>query len=197
MDYMQAIGNLKTEIKRADKIEDPLLSFMETAGNMFMRVMLDHIQEQGANSNGVMSQGLKVIPRRDNEGVAAPFTAESEYTQWRNDGVSGTQVQRDTPFSFKSQHPSKAMAQSMEQWLVNANQKAKNTISYFNGQGVTDYGQMSWAVAYGVLRKGIEGAKFIERAFNDENLNSFENAILTLTEQYTTGKFEKIIPNLK
>jgi len=197
MDYMQAIGNLKTEIQRADKIEDPLLSFMETAGNMFMRVMLDHIEEQGANSNGVMSQGLKVIPRRDNEGVVAPFTAESEYTQWRNDGVSGTEVQRDTLFSFKSQHPSKAMAQSMEQWLVNGNQKAKNTISYFNGQGVTDYGQMSWAVAYGVLRKGIEGAKFIERAFNDENLNSFENAILTLTEQYTTGKFEKIIPNLK
>jgi len=197
MDYMQAIGNLKTEIKRADKIEDPLLSFMETAGNMFMRLMLDHIEQQGANSNGVMSQGLNVTPRRDNAGVVAPFTAESEYTQWRNDGVSGTQVQRDTPFSFKSQHPSIAMAQSMEQWLVNSNQKAKNTISYFNGIGVTDYGQMSWAVAYGVLRKGIEGAKFIERAFTDENLNSFEDAILTLTEQYTTGKFEKIIPNLK
>jgi hypothetical protein len=185
MDYMQAIGNLKTEIQRADDLSTPLEMFMRDAGNMFVDVMLTNIDENNVNASFAMRQGLNIEPSSDAGGTSVAFTAESEYTEWRNDGVSGTEVQRDTPFSFKSQHPSKAMAQSMSEWL-----RAK-------GSPAEDLQATGWAVAYSVLRKGIEGAKFIERAFNDENLNSFENAILTLTEQYTTGKFEKIIPNLK
>jgi len=197
MDYLNALGALKSEIQSADELQTPLELFMRDVGMMFVELMRQKIDEDGVNSNGAMRQGLDVVPVQDATGVSAPFTAESEYTLWRNDGVSGTQVQRDTPFSFKAEHPSKAMAKNIEQWLVNYNSRAANAVNYFNSQGITKYEPMSWAIAYGVLRSGIEGAKFIERSFSDENLNSFENALLLLTEQYTTGQFERILPNLR
>jgi hypothetical protein len=179
MDYLNALGALKSEIQRADELQTPLELFMRDAGNMFTALMRDKIDEDGVNANFIMRQELINPIVSDPQGVTIDFQGV-DYTQMRNDGVSGTETQRDTPFSFQTDRPSMKMVDDIREWI-----RAKGLL------------MNEWATAINVLRHGYEGAKFIERSFSDENLNSFENALLLLTEQYTTGQFERILPNLK
>ena len=180
MDYLSAIGQLQDEVRKAETFNTPLEQFMVDVGNMFTALMQEKIDEKNVNASYVMRQGLLNQSYSSGGQVGVEFTGEAEYTEYRDQGVSGTEVKRDTPFSFQSSYPSGAFVRSMDEWI--------------RAKGLT---LNPWAVAYSVLRKGYEGAKFVEKTFSEENLTAFEEALLTLSEQYVTGQFEKVIPNLK
>lgn len=175
-DWLKGKGMLLKQAQQADNISTPLEMLLRDAGNGFLDVMRGKIDEDGVNAGFAMRQGLAIEPTSDQ----VQFTSEAEYTQFRNDGVSGTEVQRDTIFSFKSDRPSYAMVQSIEEWM-----RAKGFVAN------------AWAVATNVLKHGYEGAKFIENTFTQENMNTFEDALLTLVENNVQGRIERVTPNFK
>lgn len=175
-DFLTGLGRLEAEAQAATTLASPMATFMADSGNAFLDVMRGNIDNDGINANFLMRQGLDI---RTTDAII-DFTSEQDYTLMRNEGVSGTETQRDTSFSFKAERPSQAMVEDIDNWM--------------RAKGFT---ANPWAVATNVLKHGYEGARFIEKTFTHPNLDSFENALLSLVAANATGKLERIIPQFK
>lgn len=175
-DFLTGLGRLEQQARAATELASPMATFLSDSGNAFLDVMRSNIDNDGVNASFVMRQGLDI---RTTDAII-DFTAEEDYTLMRNEGVSGTETQRDTSFSFKSNRPSHKMVEDIDNWM--------------RAKGFT---ANPWAVAVNVLKHGYEGARFIEKTFTQQNLDSFESALLSLVAANVDGKITRIIPNFK
>ena len=166
-------------VKEADNVMTPLELYLRDVSQVFIDLMKQKLQDENANANGVLSQGLD-YETVFSQGIESTFYSEEVYAEFRNQGVSGTERQRDTPFSFKSKHPSQAMVTDIAEWI--------------RAKGFT---APEWAVATNVLKYGFDGARFIEHAFSDSNLNQMNNDILVVIENTAQGIIERVVPEFK
>lgn len=183
-DFLAGLGRLETEAKAATTLASPMDNYLADSGQLFIDLMIAKIIENQSYVKGDLAQGLKAIPSVDSGGHKVEFFGDQEYTEWRNDGVSGTQQPRDTPFSFKSEKPHPNMVTNMFDWLNNNKKGVPASVN-------------PYAVSVNVLKFGFDGIRFKEAAFSQPNLDSFENALLSLVAANATGKIERIIPQFK
>lgn len=180
MSLAQTLGQFGVNPSEVDGILTPLESFVRDAGDAFNAIMQNVLDDNGANASLLLRQSLRPEITKTSEGIDLQFTTDVDYWEFRDRGVSGTERNRDTPFSFKSDRPSKAMAQSIEEWI--------------RAKGFT---APSWAVATNVLRNGYDGVNYVDAAFNDNNMNTFNEQLLRVVDNATRGIIEKVVPEFK
>jgi hypothetical protein len=180
-EVLRGFGVEQSVVKNADNLNTPLEQYVKEASDVFIQLMSNHIDESNATANGQLKQSL-LPPERSFSGgnIDMEFSSSAKYALWRNDGVSGRERLRETEYQYKATHPSLAMVNDIEQWMV--------------AKGIEASG---WAIASNVLKFGFDGARFIEAAFSQENLNKFENDILIVVENTVIGMFTKVIPEFK
>jgi hypothetical protein len=147
--------------------------------------MRQRIDEKNANSNFMLREGLKFDENiRTSDGYELDFYSEEDYALFRDQGVSGTEIKRDTEYSFKNNYVPSAMAESIEDWM---NNKGFSGIS------------TSYAYATSVLLKknGFDGIHFIDAAFNDSNLDAMSSQLAQIMENSAIGIIETIIPEFR
>lgn len=167
------------EVKQADNLMTPLELYLKDASQLFVDLMKQKLQDEGSNASFRLSQGLD-YETVFNQGIESTFYSEEDYAESRNQGVSGTERQRDTPFSFESKYPSQAMVTDIVEWI--------------RAKGFT---APEWVVATNVLKYGFDGARFIEHAFSDSNLDQINEDILVVIENTTQGIIERVVPEFK
>lgn len=179
-EVLSKYGIDSAEVKAADNILTPLEAYMRDVSQVFIDLMKQKLQDDGANATFKLTQGLDYESVKQGDGLESTFYSEEQYAQQRNDGVSGTERQRDTEFQFQATRPSQAMVTDIAEWL--------------NAKG---YVANEWAVATNVLKYGYDGARFIEHAFSDSNLDKMNNDILVVIANTTDGIIKRVIPEFK
>ena len=167
-------------VKEAENTSTPLEAYIRDASQVLVDLMKQKLQDENANANGVLSQGLDYETVNQSGVIDSTFYSEEDYAEFRSQGVSGTERQRDTPFQFQSTRPSQAMVTDIAEWMVAKNIK-----------------RSEWAVATNVLKYGYDGARFIEHAFSDSNLDQMNNDILVVVANTTQGIIERVVPEFK
>lgn len=178
--FLQGFGRSLDQVMKDQGVITPLVQYMNEASDKLVKLMTEKIQAEGANANGVMSAGLSYEPEQKEGVLESTFYSEEDYVNFRNDGVSGRERPRDTEYQFKATHPSRQMVQDIAQWL--------------NAKG---YVANEHAVATNVLKYGYDGARFIEHAFSDSNLDKMNNDILVVIANTTDGIMQRVIPEFK
>ena len=181
--FEEALGRFgidRQEVKQADNLNTTLEAYIKDAGNVFVRLMQDSLDENNINASLMLRQSIKPNPTFSDGEINIRFDSDVDYALTRDRGISGTEVKRDTPYSFKSNRPDAEMVNDIAAWIV-----AK-------GLSLNE-----WAVAVNVLKRGYDGANFVDAAFNQQNLSRFENDLLTVVDNVTRGIFEKVIPDFK
>ena len=179
-EVLSKYGVESDSVKNAESILTPLELYMRDASQVFVDLMKQKLQDENANANGVLSQGLDYETVKEGDGLNSTFYSEEDYAEFRNQGVSGTERQRDTPFQFKANKPSQAMVTDIAEWI--------------RAKGFT---APEWAVATNVLKFGFDGARFIEHAFSDSNLDQMNNDILVVVANTVDGIMQRVIPEFK
>lgn len=177
---ISGFGVDRGEVKNSNSVKTPIELYVQESAQVFIDKMKIHIEKEGANASFVLSQSLKSTPSNDGGVISIEFDSSENYALFRNDGVSGTERPRETPYSFKSTHPSLDMVNDIREWI--------------RAKGFT---APEWAVATNVLKYGYEGAHYIERAFNKENLSIFENDLLIVVANTVDGIMTRIEPRFK
>ena len=179
-EVLSRYGINEAVVKEAENTSTPLEAYVRDASQVFVDLMKQKLQDENANANGVLSQGLDYETVKKGDGLNSTFYSEEDYAEFRSQGVSGTERQRDTPFQFQSTRPSQAMITDIKEWML-----AKNLQ------------RSEWAVATNVLKYGYDGARFIEHAFSDSNLDQMNNDILVVVANTVDGIMTKVIPEFK
>ena len=179
-EVLSRYGANEAVVKEADNVATPLEAYVRDASQVFVDLMKQKLQDEGANANGLLSQGLDYETVKEGDGLNSTFYSEEDYAEQRDQGVSGTERQRDTPFQFQSNRPSQEMVTDIAEWI--------------RSKGFT---APEWAVATNVLKYGYDGARFIEHAFTDSNLNQMNNDILVVVANTVDGIMTKVIPEFK
>jgi hypothetical protein len=178
-------GREQDEVEKAKDLNTALENYITEAGDAFVSIMRNKIDEENANSFSLLKQGLTFDPNvKAADGYSLRFESEEDYVNFRNEGVSGTENQRDTPYKFRTNRPNKEMALSIQEWMRN------------KGYATLD---LSYAYAKATLIKkhGFDGIHFIEEAFSEQNLNLFNDGILTVLSNTVNNIFERVIPEFK
>ena len=178
--FLLGFGRSLEQVMKDQGVITPLVEYLNAASDKLVKLMTDKIQDEGANANGVLSAGLSYLPEQKDGVLESTFYSEEDYVNFRNDGVSGRERQRDTGFQFQATRPSQAMVTDIAEWL--------------NAKG---YVANEWAVATNVLKYGYDGARFIEHAFSDSNLDQMNNDILVVIANTTDGIMKRVIPEFK
>jgi hypothetical protein len=184
-DFLQSIGKTLAEVESAQDFNTPIQAYIRAAGDRFLELMRQRIDEKNANSNFMLREGLKFDENiRTSDGYKLDFYSEEDYALFRDQGVSGTETKRDTEYSFKNNYVPSAMAESIEDWM---NNKGFSGIS------------RSYAYATSVLlkKKGFDGIHFIDAAFNDSNLDAMNSQLAQIMENSAIGIIETIIPEFR
>ena len=179
-EVLSKYGANEAVVKEADNVATPLEAYIRDASQVLVDLMKQKLQDENANANGVLSQGLDYETVKEGDGLNSTFYSEEKYAEFRDQGVSGTERQRDTPFQFKSTKPSQAMVTDIAEWI--------------RAKGFT---APEWAVATNVLKYGYDGARFIEHAFSDSNLDQMNNDILVVVANTVDGIMQRVIPEFK
>jgi hypothetical protein len=179
-DFLQSIGRTLPEVKRAQDFNTPIQAYVRAAGNRFLELMIQRVDEENANATFKLRQGLGFEDTRDNEGTTLQFTSEEDYALTRDQGISGTENKRDTPYSFTSNNVSSSMVDSVAEWI-----RAKGFIA------------PEWAVAVNITKFGYDGIHFIDAAFNDSNLDAMNSQLAQIMENSAIGIIQTIIPQFK
>jgi hypothetical protein len=186
-EVLRGFGVEQSVVKNADNLNTPLEQYVKEASQSFIELMIDRVDKGNPNTTNRpvnasyrLRQSFLVDSKIQGNSVSSEFTSDEKYALWRNDGVSGRERLRETEYQYKATHPSLAMVNDIEQWMV--------------AKGIEASG---WAIASNVLKFGFDGARFIEAAFSQENLNKFENDILIVVENTVIGMFTKVIPEFK
>jgi hypothetical protein len=179
-EVLSKYGVESDSVKNAENVLTPLELYMRDASQVFIDLMKQKLQDEGANASFRLSQGLDYETVKEGDGLNSTFYSEEDYAEQRDQGVSGTRRKRDTPFSFSSEYPSQQMITDIASWI--------------RAKGFT---APEWAVATNVLKYGYEGAGFIEHAFSDSNLDKMNNDILVVVANTVDGIMTKVIPEFK
>jgi hypothetical protein len=160
-------------------------AFSAILANGMIERMRQYYQDQNAIGNGQLAQSLDFNePSFSAGGFNIVFTTDADYFDFREQGVSGTETDRNSPYSFKNNHPSKAMAESINEWT-----RAK-------GIAATDgnYQALSWAIATNIKKKGFEGVQVVDNTFDAVTLASIQDSLLTLTSKIVDVQITTILP---
>ena len=184
-DFLQSIGRTLPEVESAQEFNTPIQAYIRAAGNRFLELMIQRIDEENANSNFILREVLSFDENiRSADGYKLEFYSEEEYALFRDQGVSGTETKRDTEYSFKNTHVPSEMAESIEDWM--------------NNKG---FSEISLAYAYAtsvfIKKNGFDGIHFIDAAFNDSNLDAMSSQLAQIMENSAIGIIEKIIPEFR
>jgi hypothetical protein len=176
-EVINRIGVSRAEVKSGQDFNTALEQYVSDASQAFIGLMRADLLENKINSSFELSQSLFPDIRVSSGNIVSEFFSSVDYAELRNEGVSGWETKRDTPFSFKERSPSMKMVHDIGEWLM--------------GKNISGYNE--WAVATSVLRHGYDGFDYIGRAFSQENLSMFENDLLNVV----SGTIDRIFPKFK
>ena len=179
-DLLGLFGRTQEEIKQVKTFDNALQAYISAAGTVFIDIMRNRIDEKKANSSFALRQGLASQEVKTNDGYSLEFSSDVEYWEKRDQGVSGWEKARNTEFQFKNKRPSTTMVNSIADWLRNKNLTANE-----------------WAVATNILRYGYDGINYIDAAFNNANLDIFNNQLAQAMELAVVNSIERVIPEMK
>ncbi len=153
------------------------------------------LEDPEHNATGALAQSIEPEFRIENDNIEVDILA-NDYWDFINSGVNGLQRQFGSEYSFKSLNPSPDMVDAfagtgseLGGWMK---AKAITELVYYDNnlqdfvrkELVTDsdYRGAAFVFARAVKRNGIEPNNFMDRAFNEEALNKFDELILDAIE---------------
>lgn len=180
-DLLGLFGRTQEEIKQVKSFDNALEAYISAAGTVFIEIMRNRIDDENANSFFALRQGLNFDNNKSNDGFDLQFTTNVDYWEVRDQGISGWEKARDTAFDFGGRKkPTVQMANDIALWLRNKN-----------------INKNEWAVATNILRYGYDGINYIDAAFNNQNLDIFNNQLSQAMELAVTNSIERVIPEMK
>jgi len=179
--YLQALGVQK---KAAKQGLSALETFSELLAQSFIVKMRQYYTDNNINASLQLAQSLDYNISSPTGSYNIVFSTDADYFDVREQGISGVEQKRQTPYSFKNIHPSKAMAKSIDDWI-----RAKG-IPANDG----NYQAASWAIATNVKKKGYEGAFMLDNVFTNQELQNIQDSLLTLTGEIIDVKIQAVVP---
>ena len=112
--YLQALGVQK---QTAQKGMSALETFSELLAQSFIEKMRQYYTDNKINASFQLAQSLDYKVSSPTGSYNIVFSTNADYFDVREKGISGVNVKRQTPYSFKNIHPSKQMAKDIDNWM--------------------------------------------------------------------------------
>ena len=129
-------------------IEDAVRKF----GEAVVAEAQSELSASGKSSSGALFQSATFELYRDKNRIEVEFGHGGlYYATFVHEGVSGTEVTRDTPYAFTTKQPPSDV---IEGWMraVNMNVEERR------------FGSVAFLIARSIKRRGLEGVKHFDRA---------------------------------
>jgi hypothetical protein len=179
--YLDALGVAK---QTENKGLTPFETFSQLLAQSFIERMRKYYTDNQVNASFQLAQSLDYNISTSAGSYNIEFSTDAEYFDVREQGISGVENKRQTPYSFKNIHPSKEFAQGIDKWM-----RAKG-IPANDG----NYQAASWAIATNVKKKGYEGAFMLDNVFTNQELQNIQDSLLTLTGEIIDVKIQAVVP---
>lgn len=192
-EYLENIGD---SIKILDGSDNQFLNrlkdFTELKIGLAKQYLLEDPERQ---ATGALSQSIEPVFTVEDGEVEVDILA-NDYWDFINSGVNGVQRQFGSEYSFKSLNPSPDMVDALAGtgselggWMKTKNITElvyyDNSLQEFVRKELVtdaDYKSAAFVFARAIKRHGIEPNNFMDRAFNEETLNQFDELILDAIE---------------
>lgn len=169
LDFINGLGtSKKTEAISLDNIEAVLFDFAQN----YISEAQNNLERSASVAIGTLSSIKQKIKFAGN--VYTLSVSLADYYDFINKGVSGIENKFPSPYSFKTIYPSRAMVESIKQWLAHGKLKSSSrTIKKYGTYGklekknlsISNLNSTAYAVATSVKKKGIKPTYFLDKAF--------------------------------
>jgi hypothetical protein len=179
--YLDALGVSK---QTENKGLTPFETFSQLLAQSFIERMRKYYTDNQVNASFQLAQSLDYNISTPSGSYNIEFSTDAEYFNFREQGVSGTEKDRNSPYKFKNNRPNKAMATAINEWT-----RAKG-ISAKDG----NYQALSWAIATNIKKRGFEGVHMIDNVFTNQEIQNIQDSLLTLTGEIIDVKIQAVVP---
>ena len=124
LDFLDTLGTSRTKgMVTLTNVESVLY---EWAGELIKDAQ-DNLNKSASVASGKLASTMKILPIKFAGSVYTLKISLEDYYDFINKGVSGTENKRNSPYSFKSKYPSKAMALQILRWLRQGTNKVRDS----------------------------------------------------------------------
>jgi hypothetical protein len=170
-----------------DPITNAVLIALDSVNEEAINLARQLIKDQSKSKSGTSAQDIIAMPIVKN-GSSFSFTIEGNVALLFIDaGVNGLEQSHSSPYSFKTPYGSKAMAESIREWIPSAGVQLPSDNPY-----IKTFDQLSWAIASGVKKKGLKPKPFIEESFGEDFAIQLEFALSVAMGEAVSIKFKTI-----
>jgi hypothetical protein len=185
MNYVEALGISRRDLEANREGLKPFELFSELLAQAFIVKMRDYYTDKKVNASFQLAQSLDYNISTPVGSYNIEFSTDAEYFDVREQGISGVENKRQTPYSFKTIRPSKLMAQGINQWM-----RDKGVPAYPN----KTFEQTSWIKATSIKKRGYEGVHMIDNVFTNQEIQNIQDSLLTLTGEIIDVKIQAVVP---
>lgn len=137
------------------------------------------LEKSGSIASGKLSSNIKILPVEFAGSKYVLKVSLQDYYDFINKGVSGTENKRNSPYSFKTSRPSKAMATQILKWLRQGTNKVRDKKPRNKSYGVLEkknkglakivnetesLKSVAYAISTSIKKKGIRATHFLDDA---------------------------------
>ena len=170
-----------------DPITDAVLIALESVNEDAIKLARELIASQSKSQSGTSAQSIIAMPISQN-GSSFSFTIEGDIALLFIDaGVNGLEQSHGSDYKFKTPYGSKAMAESIREWIPSAGVQLPSDNPY-----IKTFDQLSWAIAAGIKKKGLKPKPFIEESFGEDFAIQLEFALSVAMGEAVSIKFKTI-----
>ena len=170
-----------------DPITDAVLIALDSVNEDAINLARELIAKQSKSQSGTSGQSIIAMPISKN-GSSFSFTIEGDIALLFIDaGVNGLEQSHGSDYKFKTPYGSKAMAESIREWIPSAGVQLPSDNPY-----IKTFDQLSWAIAAGIKKKGLKPKPFIEESFGEEFAIQLEFALSVAMGEAVSIKFKTI-----
>lgn len=161
-DLLKDIGTLQDELKQPN---DAFSEVLMQIGQQIVSQLKQSLRNEGIDQNSLLSQSIESNIVSEG-GVVSIQISANDYWKFVNDGVNGVLKNVGGEYSFKTIHPNRKMAASIQ--------------DYMGRRGISDaanYKSVSYVIATKVKKYGIEPTHFLDKVMTDEFIEQITNAL--------------------
>ena len=176
LDFLDTLGTSRTKgMVTLTNVESVLY---EWAGELIKDAQ-DNLNKSASVASGKLASTMKILPIKFAGSVYTLKISLEDYYDFINKGVSGTENKRNSPYSFKSKYPSKAMALQILRWLRQGTNKVRDSKPQKKAYGKLEkknkglsgmvnkadsLKSLAYAVSTNIKKKGIKATHFLDNA---------------------------------
>ena len=176
LDFLDTLGTKRSKgMVTLTNVESVLY---EWAGELIKDAQ-DNLNKSASVASGKLASTMKILPIKFAGSVYTLKISLEDYYDFINKGVSGTENKRNSPYSFKSKYPSKAMALQILRWLRQGTNKVRDSKPQKKAYGKLEkknkglsgmvnkadsLKSLAYAVSTNIKKKGIKATHFLDNA---------------------------------